>query len=147
MALLSDVEPMNLECRDRLSKSATMFLIWNKRSAYMKRSNIKLITLKSRTLRYMRIIRGIPQREAARRMGLAESTVGHYEQGRMAISEDRLNGFLEIYGFTREEFDAFISGKTAIPAVSMRDECFTLVNRLDESKLKAVHAMLTSFLY
>ena len=112
-----------------------------------KRSQHKKITLKARTIRYMRIIRGISQREASRRCGLSESAIGHYEQGRMDISPERLAEFLKCYGIDLTEFEEFANGIRPIPAISMRDECITLLGRMDENKLKAVHAMLTNFIY
>jgi len=113
----------------------------------MKRSQQKKITIQARTIRYMRVIRGISQREAARRCGLSESAIGHYEQGRMDISGERLGKFLNCYGFLMEDFDQFANGTKPIPVVSMRDECMSLLGQMDDKKLRAVHAMLTSFSY
>lgn len=113
----------------------------------MKRSQQKKITIQVRTIRYMLVIRGISQREAARRCGLSESAIGHYEQGRMDISGDRMVKCLQCYGFLIEDFDHFVSGERPIPVVSMRDKCMSLLGQMDDKKLGAVHAMLTSFSY
>jgi transcriptional regulator with XRE-family HTH domain len=66
----------------------------------MKRSQQKKITIQARTIRYMRVVRGISQREASRLCGLSESAIGHYEQGRMDISGERLVKFLSVIAFT-----------------------------------------------
>ncbi len=111
----------------------------------MKRSQEKRITLLTKVIRFMRISRGISQKEAAKRCGLSEQAIGHYEHGRMAISPVRLTAFLDAYGFTLRELDEYLAGKP-IPVVSVKDECVLLLDRIDETKLRAVHALLASFL-
>lgn len=110
----------------------------------MKRSQQKRVTLDAKIVRYMRVSRGISQREAARKCCLSEAAIGHYEHGRMDVSAVRLEQFLKAYGYTREEFEEYRGGKQ-IPVVSVKDECVNLLNRIDEMKLRAVYAVLTSF--
>lgn len=109
-----------------------------------KRSQEKKITVQCKIIRFMRISRGISQREAARQCNISEPAIGHYENGRMDISPIRLEHFLSIYGYTRQEFDEYLGGKP-IPIISVRDECIGLLDRIDETKLRAVHAVLVSF--
>ncbi len=109
-----------------------------------KRSQEKRITVQSKVIRYMRLSRGISQREAARECGISEAAIGHYENGRMDISEARLADFLRAYGYSRREFDEYVYGKP-LPVISVRDECIGLLGRIDETKLRAVHAVLVSF--
>lgn len=110
----------------------------------MKRSQQKRVTLDAKIVRYMRVSRGISQREASRKCSLSEAAIGHYEHGRMEVSAIRLAQFLKAYGYTMEEFEEYKSGKP-IPVVSVKDECVNLLNRIDDQKLRAVYGVLTSF--
>ena len=56
----------------------------------MKRSQQKKVTVEAKTLRYMRVSRGISQREAGRRCQLSEAAIGHYENGRGENSMGRI---------------------------------------------------------
>lgn len=109
-----------------------------------KRSQIKLYSIEAKILRYMRMSKRISMKEAGRRNGCSDSAIAHYEQGRMGISSSKIGKFVESYGFTESEWLAVISGKP-LPVISIKDECFELIDRLDETKLRAVHALLQSF--
>lgn len=109
-----------------------------------KRSQERRITVQSKVVRFMRLSRKISQREAARQCHISEPAIGHYENGRMDISPARLEQFLKAYGYTRPEYDEYINGKP-IPVISVRDECISLLGKIDETKLRAVYAVLASF--
>ncbi len=109
-----------------------------------KRSQERRITVQSKVVRFMRLSRGISQREAARQCRISEQAIGHYENGRMDISPTRLEDFLRVYQYTRQEYDEYLGGKP-IPVFSVRDECISLLGKIDETKLRAVHAVLVSF--
>ena len=109
-----------------------------------KRSQEKKITAQCKIIRFMRVSRGISQREAGKKCDVSEQAIGHYENGRMDIAPTRLEKFLKVYGYTRQEFDEYVAGKP-IPVISVRDECVSLLGRIDEVKLRAVHAVLASF--
>ena len=74
-----------------------------------KRSQEKKITLQCKVIRYMRLSRGISQRDAARQCGISEPAVGHYENGRMDISPARLEQFLRVYGYTFDLLIVFLT--------------------------------------
>lgn len=95
-------------------------------------------------LRHVRVSRGISQRVASKRCGLSAATVGHYENGRMEISDFRLNEFLKIYGCDRKDFDDYMNGKE-VPIISVKEDCINLLGRIDEAKLRTVHAVLVGF--
>jgi transcriptional regulator with XRE-family HTH domain len=109
-----------------------------------KRSQQKRITSTSKILRFMRMSRRISMREAGRRNGISDSAISHYEQGRMDVSRERLQHMIESYGYTVKDFDEYAEGKP-LPVLCIKDECFCLIDRLDETKLRAVHALLVSF--
>jgi transcriptional regulator with XRE-family HTH domain len=109
-----------------------------------KRSQQKRITTASKILRFMRMSRQISMRAAGARNGISDSSINHYEQGRMDISPARLRQLVASYGYTMQEFEEFASGKP-LPVLSIKDECFSLIDRLEEAKLRAVHALLVGF--
>jgi transcriptional regulator with XRE-family HTH domain len=110
-----------------------------------KRSQQKIITIKSRAIRYMRISKGITQSAAAKAAGCSKQAIGHYETGRMDIPRARLSRLIEAYGYTEAEFDQYLQGK-AIPILKVKDECIVLLDRIaTEEKLLAVLTILKSF--
>lgn len=111
----------------------------------MKRSQQKIITTKSKIIRFMRISKKISQPDAARSAGCSPQAIGHYENGRMDIPENRLRRLLTLYDFTFEEFNEYLSGKP-VPMVNVKDECLQLIDQIrNEEKLRAVHTILKSF--
>lgn len=110
----------------------------------VKRSQEKRVTRQATVLRYMRMSRRISMREAGRRNGCSDSAISHYEQGRMELAPERVQQLVECYRYSMQEFEEFVGGKP-LPVLSIKDECFSLIDRLDENKLRAVHAMLVGF--
>lgn len=110
-----------------------------------KRTNIRKITLESRIIRFMRLSRGITVREAGRRINMSDSLVSHFETGRSDLSEARIQQLVSVYGFAMKDFDEYRNGKP-LPALGLKEDCINLLECIDEPKLRAVHAMLTSFL-
>lgn len=85
-----------------------------------KRTNQKIITAKSKTLRYMRLAKEISQATAAQAAGCSVAAIGHYETGRMDIPDERLRRLLMAYGETWDSFQEYLDGK-AIPIWDLRD--------------------------
>ena len=109
-----------------------------------KRSNLRIITPTSKILRYMRMSRKVSMRAAGARLGISDSSIAHYETGRMDVFPERICQLVESYGYTMQDFEEVKNGRP-MPVLSIKDECYQLIDRLDESKLRAVHAMLSSF--
>jgi transcriptional regulator with XRE-family HTH domain len=110
-----------------------------------KRSQIKRITREAIVLRHLRKARRISMRAAGARIGVGSSSISHYEQGRMDLPIARIPELLELYGYTKDEFDEWVLGKP-LPVYDLRDECSQVIHRIENSKLKALHAVLLSFL-
>ncbi len=112
----------------------------------MKRSQKKIITIRSRIIRYMRLSKRIPQTAAALATGCSYQAIEHYEAGRMGLSELRLEKLLMAYGLTRIEFDEYVNGKP-IPFNSLKDECTQMIEQIEsEEKLKAVLGILSNLI-
>ncbi len=62
----------------------------------------------------------------------------------MDLREDVIGRLVGAYGCTMEEFNEYRHSKV-LPILSIKDACIGLIDRLDESKLRAVHSLLASF--
>ena len=110
-----------------------------------KRSNEKKITIHSRVIRYMRLVKRISQPVAAQAAGCSAAAIGHYENGRMDIPENRARKLVACYGFEWDDFEAYVGGQP-LPMLNLKDECYGLLDRIQsEEKLRAVHTILASF--
>jgi transcriptional regulator with XRE-family HTH domain len=110
----------------------------------IKRSQQTRVTIQSKIIRYLRMSRHLSMREAGRLNNCSASTINHYEHGRLDLSPERICRLVEAYGFPMEDFKKFESG-VPLPILSIKDECINLLGRIDDAKLKAVHAVLTGF--
>ena len=92
----------------------------------------------------MRQTKKLSFRQAGKLIGLSGSYVNHVEHGRMDFPKHRLDQLLLAYGFSVTEFAEYQNGKD-IPIVSIMDECLALLGRVNEEKLRTVHAVLLGF--
>lgn len=104
----------------------------------------KKVTLVAKTLRYMRLSRGVSQEKVATHLGLSKASIGHFEHGRVDLTDDRIKSFLRLYEYSDTEFQEFLNGK-AIPVLDLKYECLMLLEKVDETKLRTVHAVLLGF--
>ena len=110
----------------------------------MKRSYKRILTPHCKILRFMRNSRKISMRKAGALLQLSGASINHYEHGRMDIPEGTIPKLVMGYGYTMDEYSEYLAGKP-IPVLDMKEECISLLSRIDASKLRAVHAVLTSF--
>ena len=110
----------------------------------LKRSQQKRITKEAQIIRHMRISKELSLSEAASKVNISGSAIAHIEQGRMDLSRKRIETLVEAYGYTLNDYLEFLDGKE-VP-VNHRDECIHLLGQIDDIKLRAVHAVLTSFI-
>jgi transcriptional regulator with XRE-family HTH domain len=109
------------------------------------RSYVKRITRELVVLRWMRRSRRISMRRAGLEIGVSSSTISHIEQGRMGLPINRIPQLLGLYGYTPSEYEQFVMGNS-LPVLNIRDECEQMIARIESQKLKALHAVLLSFL-
>ena len=109
----------------------------------MKRSNEKRITKEAIILRHMRQAKGVSLSEAGAKVGITGSAVAHIEHGRMDLSRKRIETLVTAYGYTLDDYVDLL-GQEALP-INVRDECLSIIQQLDETKLAAVHAVLVNF--
>ncbi len=110
----------------------------------MKRSRYKIVTPVCMALKNMRNARGLSIVKTARLLGLKDAVVNHYENGRRdQIPESYISQFVAGLGFTMDDWEDFLKGRTSV--YDLRQECRDFINKLDREKLKAIHTMLLSF--
>lgn len=110
----------------------------------MKRSNQKIQTTHSKILRFMRISRNYSMRRAGKEIGLSGTTVNHVENGRMDLNDKLIGRFIKAYGYTLKEYSDYLKGKESIP-FDYKEECLSLIKNMDNTKLKAIHGLLSNF--
>ncbi|MBU6374373.1 MAG: helix-turn-helix domain-containing protein [Bdellovibrionales bacterium] len=104
----------------------------------------KKVTLIAKTLRYMRLSRGVSQDKAAKHLGLSKASIGHFEHGRVDLTDERIETFLALYEYSMKDFKEFLDGKP-IPVLDLKYECLMLLEKIDETKLRTVHSVLLGF--
>lgn len=109
----------------------------------MKRTDQKRITKEAIILRYMRQQKGISLNQAGAKVGITSSAIAHIEHGRIDLSRKRIETLIAAYGYSMDDYLDFLDRET-LP-INIRDECIGIIQRLDESKLAAVHAVLVNF--
>ncbi len=109
----------------------------------IRRSDKKIMTKEASLLKFMRESRHLSMRRVAPILGLSEATVNHSENGRRDIDEKLIKRFLKVYGYSYEEFKNMLDGEFEVPE-HLRSECVDIINRLADSKLKMVKAILVT---
>ena len=106
----------------------------------MRRSYKKIITKEVRTLAIFRKRKGVSQYEASRLCGWCSPTIGHIEQGRIELTEERIKHIVTAYGRTMKEF--FEAVRSDIMRDEVEAECARLIQRLDDNRLLAIKGIL-----
>jgi len=110
-----------------------------------KRSSYRKHTRQGEVLRYLRISKRISMRRAGELNDCSSSLINHYENGRADIVESRVLELVTSYGYTMTEFEEYLGGKL-IPVTDLRRDCEEMLGRIDEARLRAVHAVLVGFI-
>lgn len=108
-----------------------------------RRSYQKLITKECKVLRCLRRIKKISQDQASAMCGYSRPTIGHIENGRIELSEERIRHIVKSYGYKFSDF------KDAMEKAELRDtimdSCLEKIDQLDDTKLEIVKNLLGSF--
>lgn len=82
-------------------------------------------------------------RQAAGIIGVTHTTISQYENGKREFSSLRIEQLVKAYGYTMDQFEKILGHKSVI---SYKDDCHTLVDRLDDDQLAAVRSILSQLL-
>ena len=108
------------------------------------RSKQKIITRDAKILRHMRLSRGLSLNKAGKLVKISGSAIAHIEQGRMDISQARLETLVAAYKYTQQDYLEFCDGRE-LPR-NLRDECILLLRRCDESKILVLHPVISNLI-
>jgi transcriptional regulator with XRE-family HTH domain len=109
----------------------------------MRRSYKKIVTKEVRTLAIFRKRKGVTQYEASELCGWCKPTIGHIEQGRIELTEERIKHVVTAYGRTMKEF--YEAVRSEIMRDEVETECIRLIQRLDDNRLLAIKGILEKF--
>ena len=108
-----------------------------------RRSYRRIITKEVRVLRILRQMKNLSQDQASSVCGYSRPCIGHVENGRITLDQDRIEHIVESYGHPMSEFDRLMREEI------IRDEILSValetMKRLSEEKLKIVSSLLQSF--
>lgn len=108
------------------------------------RSKQKKITRDAKILRHMRLSRRLSLNKAGKLVKISGSAIAHIEQGRMDISQARLETLVAAYKYTQQDYLEFCDGRE-LPR-NLRDECILLLRRCDESKILVLHPVISNLI-
>jgi len=108
-----------------------------------KRSKFKLETQESRTLKKMRLALGLSLIRAGRKSGINPTEINHFENGWLTVTESYIQRFIKGLGYTQKDWEEFYLGRTTV--FDLRDECISIIKKMDNDKLRGIHGMLVSF--
>jgi transcriptional regulator with XRE-family HTH domain len=105
-----------------------------------RRSYKKVIIKEVQVLKTLRTMKGISQDQASALCGYSRPSIGHIENGRIELDQDRITHIVVSYGFEMSEFQRLMSEEV------LRDEilerCLSKMIRLSEEKLKVIQSLL-----
>ena len=109
----------------------------------LRRSYKKIITKEAETLKALRKLRGLSQYQASYLCKYHRTIIGHIENGRIEISQTRIQHIVGSYGFALRDFDYHMRSERFV--TDIQEECMSIIKNLSEKNLKAVHPLLLNF--
>ena len=94
-------------------------------------------------LRRMRESSGLTMRQAGGIVGISHVAISQFENGKLSLPDYRVEQLVRAYGFTLEEFHKIIGHG---PAVSPKDDCHSMIDRMDGEQLTAMRAIMAQLL-
>lgn len=105
-----------------------------------RRSYKKIITKEIRVLKILRQMKNLSQDQASFVCGYSRPTIGHIENGRMELPENRIKHIVSCYGYSFVKFEELM--KEEILRDKIIESCTKKILLLSEEKLKMVQTLL-----
>lgn len=106
----------------------------------LRRSYKKVITKEVQVLKTLRKMKAISQDQASSLSGYSRPSIGHIENGRIELDQDRITHIVSSYGFEMSEFQRLMGEEVLRDEVL--DECLSKMMGLTEDKLKLIQSLL-----
>ena len=90
----------------------------------------------------MRRLKKLSQDKASNFCGYPRATIGHIENGRIELSNERIKHIVESYGYKYSEFEENLNKDEMRDTIV--DSCLQKIEKLDDSKLEIVKNLLGS---
>lgn len=100
------------------------------------------VTRECKTLKELRLMKNIDQYRASKLCGFGRNTIGFIENGRVTLTDKKIRHIVETYGFTMELFNQLL--KVSPLRHEMIEQCHSILNDLDDNKLRIIMPMLQS---
>ena len=110
----------------------------------IRRSYQKIIDKKVKVLISMRKMAGLSQYEASKLCGYSKCAIGHIENGRINLSDERVEHIVNAYGYKLEDYSNNLEGTDLY--VDVINACELILRSLELKKLIIVKNLLESFL-
>lgn len=108
-----------------------------------RRSYQKIITKEVRVLKVLRQMKKLSQAKASSLCGYSRPTIGHIENGRIELDQNRIEHIVSSYGVEWSEFMRFMSEEVLRDEVL--DTCLSKMRGLSENKFNLIQGILQTF--
>lgn len=108
-----------------------------------RRSYRRIITKEVRVLRILRQMKNLSQDQASSVCGYSRPSIGHIENGRIELDENRISHIVLSYGHEMSEFYRLM--KEEVFRDEIIDFCYHKMMHLSEEKLKLIQSVLEKF--
>ncbi len=108
-----------------------------------RRFDKKIITKEVQVLQVLRRLKNLTQYKASLICNYHKNTIGQIENGRIELYRAKIIHIVKSYGFTTEDFEYHM--KSDVLVTDIQDECISIIKKLNEKKLRAVHPLLLNF--
>ena len=88
-------------------------------------------------------MKSISQDQASSLCGYSRPSIGHIENGRIEVDQDRIGHIVSSYGFELSEFRRLMDEEVLRDEVL--DKCLSKMMGLSEEKLKLIQGLLQTF--
>lgn len=107
---------------------------------FQRRSYKKVITKEVQILKTLRKMKGISQDQASSLCGYSRPSIGHIENGRIELDQDRITHIVSSYRLEMSEFQRFMNEE--ILRDEILEKCLSKMMGLSEEKLKLIQSLL-----
>jgi transcriptional regulator with XRE-family HTH domain len=94
-------------------------------------------------LRRMRESSELTMREVGAMIGISHVAISQFENQKLNLPDYRIEQLVKAYGYTMDEFNKII-GKAIV--ISPKDDCYAMIDRMDDEQLLAVRGILNQVL-
>lgn len=94
-------------------------------------------------LRRMRESSELTMRQVGAMIGISHVAISQFENRKLDLPDYRIEQLVKAYGYTMDEFNK-IMGKA--PVVSPKDDCFAMLEKLNDDQFVAIRAILNLIL-